>query len=84
MWNLQGTYMIFPKNYNQSIDLLIARFLKDVITPWLCGWLYAEDKREYTTINFVNVHSNPETKHVMQCYMSQRIQNLKKERPNAS
>lgn len=78
MWNMRGTYMIFPKFWNQSIDL-IGRFLKDVIIPWLCGWLYVKDKREYTIKNFVKFHLDPETKHVMQCYMSQRIQNLKKE-----
>ena len=83
MWNMKGTYMIFPKFYNQSIDLL-ARFLKDIITPWLCGWLYAKDKREYTITNFVKFHSDPEIEYVMQCYMSQRIQNLKKQRQNVT
>ena len=81
MWNMPGTYMIFPKFWNQSADL-IGSFLKNVIIPWLCGWLYVKDRREYTINKFVKFHSYPETDYVMQCYMSQRIQNLKKERSN--
>ena len=36
--------------------------------------------REYTIKNFVMFHLDPETDFVMQCYKSQRIQNLKKVR----
>lgn len=83
MWNMRGTYMIFPKFWNQAIDLL-GTFLKDVIIPWLCGWLYAKDKREYTINNYVKFYSDPETKYVMECYMSQRIENLKREGLNVN
>ena len=78
MWNMQGTYIIFPKFINQSSHLL-GSFLKDVIIPWLCGWLFVRDKREYTIKKFVKFHSDPETDYILQCYMSQRTENLKKD-----
>ena len=78
MWNMQGTYIIFPKFWNQSPQLL-GSFLKDVIIPWLCGWLFVRDKREYTIKKFVKFHSDPETDYILQCYMSQRTENLKKD-----
>ena len=78
MWNMQGTYIIFPKFWNQSSHLL-GSFLKDVIIPWLCGWLFVRDKREYTIKKFVKFHSDPETDYILQCYMSQRTENLKKD-----
>ena len=77
MWNMQGTYIIFPKFWNQPPHLL-GRFLKDVIIPWLCGWLFVRDKREYTIKKFLKFHSDVETNYIIQCYMSQRIENLKK------
>ena len=78
MWNMQGTYIISPKLWNQSSHLL-GSFLKDVIIPWLCGWLFVRDKREYTIKKFVKFHSDPETDYILQCYMSQRTENLKKD-----
>ena len=78
MWNMQGTYIIFPKFWNQCSHLL-GSFLKDVIIPWLCGWLFVRDKREYTIKKFVKFHSDPETDYILQCYMSQRTENLKKD-----
>lgn len=72
MWNMRGTFLIFPKFWNQSSDLL-GSFLKHGIIPWLCGWLYVKDKREYTATKFANFHFDPETKYILDCYMSQRI-----------
>ena len=77
MWNMQGTYVIFPKVWNQSSHL-VGSFLKDVIIPWLCGWLFVRDKREYTIKKFVKFYLDLETDYIIQCYMSQRIENLRK------
>ena len=77
MWNMQGTYLIFPKFWNQPPHLLKI-FLKDVIIPWLCGWLFVRNKRECTIKNFVKFHSDPEIDYIMKCYMSQRAENPKK------
>ena len=77
MWNMQGTYLIFPKFWNQPLHLL-PNFLKDVIIPWLCGWLFVRNKREYTIKKFLDFHSDPETEYILKCYVSQRIENIKK------
>ena len=77
MWNMQGTYIIFPKFWKQRADVL-GKFLQDEIIPWLCGWLFVRGKREYTIKKFVKFHADPETDYVLQCYKSQRTQNMKK------
>lgn len=74
MWNMRGTYLIFPKMYRQTPQQLQS-FLEGTIIPWLLGWLYAKSKRTYTRNTIVNnIHDiiDPETKYVMDVYLSRR------------
>lgn len=71
MWNMPGTYLIFPKIWRQSQEH-VQCFLEETILPWLCGWLYTKSKRTYTCTTIVNQQYDPETKYVMEVYLSRR------------
>ena len=47
MWNMQGSYLVFPKMYKQCME--VKCFLVTTMIRWLCGWLSAKDRREYKT-----------------------------------
>ncbi len=72
MWNMPGTYLIFPKMWNQSTEEL-QRFLETTISAWLLGWIYAKNKREYTCNTLVNEAAcDRETLYVLEQYMTKR------------
>lgn len=71
MWNMPGTYLIFPKMWRQTSEQLQS-FLWEKIVPWLLGWLYARDKRVYTYNTIVNQYSDSETNYVLGVYLSRR------------
>ena len=71
MWNMHGTYLIFPKMWNQT-PVQLESFLEVTIIPWLLGWLCAKNKRIYTSNTIVNMSSDPKTNHVIKVYLSRR------------
>lgn len=72
MWNMPGTYLIFPKMWNQNIEELQS-FLETTISAWLLGWIYAKNKREYTCNTLVNEAAyDRETLYVLEQYMRKR------------
>lgn len=72
MWNMPGTYLIFPKMWNQSTKEL-QNFLATTISAWLLGWIYAKNKREYTRNTLVNEAAcDRETLYVLKQYMRKR------------
>ena len=71
MWNMPGTYLIFPKMWRQASEQLQS-FLQGTMIPWLLGWLYAKDKRHYTFNTIVNQYNDSETNYVLDVYLSMR------------
>ena len=72
MWNMPGTYLIFPKLWNQSGENMEI-FLRGTIIAWLLGWIYAKDKREYTCNMLVNEAAcDRETEYVLEQYKRKR------------
>lgn len=66
------TYLVFPKLYNQSSEEL-TKFLKETVTAWLLGWIYAKDKRNYVCNTLVNESAcDRETEFVLEQYRRKR------------
>ena len=69
MWNIQGTYLIFPKMWKQSAEDHEI-FLGRTIIPRLLGWIYARNKQDYTWKTLVNeAKCDRETLYVLEQYM---------------